>query len=69
MPIGSISTSHPPMQRPQPLPAQRPQRAQGQTQQLKSNGLPKSSLSPSGTSRAGQTMSHATSKRLLDLHM
>lgn len=71
MSIGSISTFHPPMQRPQALQAnaQRLQRAQGQTAQLKSNGLPKSPLSPPSNNKVGRSMSHNVAKRLLDLHM
>jgi hypothetical protein len=71
MSIASISTSYPSMHRPQALQAnaQRTQHVQGQMTQLKSNGLPKSPLAPSGTNKAGRTMSHSVSKRLLNLHM
>jgi hypothetical protein len=70
MSIGSISTPHQTMQRPQALQAnaQHLQRAQGQTQ-LRSNGLPKSPLSPPSTSKAGRSISHTASKRLLNLHI
>lgn len=70
MSIGSISTSYVP-QRSQALQAksQQVQHAQTRTTQLQSNGLPKSPLNPSSTSKAGRSMSGAVAKRLLNLHL
>ena len=68
MSITSISTSPSATHRPQAQAnAQTTQRAAGQ--QLKSDGLPDSPLSPSGTSKVGQTLSRSVSNRLLDLHL
>jgi hypothetical protein len=72
MSIASIPTSYVPTQRPHALQANAQrlqQRVQAQASPLKPNGLPKSPLSPLGTSRAGKTMSHSVGKRLLNLHM
>jgi hypothetical protein len=65
MSITGISSSHLPVQRPQAG----TQPAPGQSVQLQSDGLPKSPLSPSGKNEAGQTMSRAVSKNLLNLQI